>query len=426
MTTTDPTIPFTDRRWREPSDRASPWRAGYRLLQGWYRVERLGIDQAGEVSDRTQEVSAAAAPKPARYAVSMLPVSVVAQRPAANFFDDLAVLKVVDDRLLQADWGGITDEDRWRRNLLTSQALCANLFGAFWAHGLQRPLQRWLESLGADVDEVLDVRIEWAPPRRKALGTGSAFDAFVIWSRRAGGRGFAAIETKYAEDMTESPIPKVRPVVRAYVDDANWRPGAWLRLANPLSGQIFLNTALANWVLTHGSTIDEPFVEGFSIGISPAHDIDLRDATIAVAAETANAAIQTRWSPIEEVLSHCTPDSGAAELAGLLTERYLDLAPVAQYLAPGDARLSPPQVFDTDSGWQRLTAAYHQTQAYAERVLSTGAGDDSSWIAHELALHSATRPEPLHAAASLLERAGEDLRAARVQLAPSDDDTQAP
>jgi len=91
-------------------------------------------------------------------------------------------------------------------NLLTSQALCFNLFGE-----LQQDLglaSRAVGRLVGDMDlKVTGVEFEYSPGRSDPRFTNdrSAFDVFVTYLSGGGRRGFFGIEVKYAESLNDGP-----------------------------------------------------------------------------------------------------------------------------------------------------------------------------------------------------------------------------
>ena len=106
-------------------ERDNPLQAGLRLQQSWWRQECCGIPDAGPLYPPPKPGR-----KPRRYnplVASMLPES------TTGFAPNLMWDEVVDSyRGAKADLSaaaGIIYEDRLRRNLLSSQPLCFNIFG---------------------------------------------------------------------------------------------------------------------------------------------------------------------------------------------------------------------------------------------------------------------------------------------------------
>ena len=114
-------------------------------------------------------------------------------------------------------------QKRLRRNLLSSQPLCFNLFGYLGEH--PATLLPWVRQLSPDAEEVVDVALEWAPTDN-ALG-GSAFDAFVEYTLPGRRRGFIGIECKYAENLAKA---QPKPAPEKYKDsNASWSLDRWRR-----------------------------------------------------------------------------------------------------------------------------------------------------------------------------------------------------
>lgn len=408
-----PTTPFDAPGWKEASDARSRWRRGYRLLQGWYRETQLKLP-AGAVD----------AERPERYVVSMLPLSILDDPDpgvrATAFFGDEVLLDLVERRLGRDDWGGLIQEDRLRRNLLTSQGACFNIIGALDVHGHHDVLATWLRRLGADADHVIEVRIEFAPNRRAHFGGGSAFDAWIHYRTADGADAFCALETKYAEALTDQRLgPPRQPYVDWIAQPQNgWRPAALSRCDTPLLGQMWLNTLLAQSLRTKGNDGIE-FREAFAVGMSPAHDTELRAAIIALTAEVEDEALHLRWSPFEELLE-CCANTTAAPLAEGFRARYLDVTPVAHLLDADDPRLHQPDAFDLDTAYASLATAYDHARELAGRGFGTDSGQSESTIAEHLdvATRAHSRPERVYAAAGCLEQSGEDLRRARELMGP--------
>lgn len=178
-------------RWDDPAmfqslDSGRPWGRKLRKHQSWYREEVLKVPPA-EANGR---------PVPNR-----LRPEDVAQRPALNFLLNEGIVRLVDDRLKPKSpgWRGRIDEERLRHNLLTSQALCFNLFGFMSLY--REEFVPVLRDLGYSVDEILDVRIEYnGGPQVAEWRPNSAFDAWVLY-RSGQDERFLGVECKYHEDL---------------------------------------------------------------------------------------------------------------------------------------------------------------------------------------------------------------------------------
>ena len=102
-----------------------------------------------------------------------------------------------------AEKTGTVDEFRLRHNMLSSQPMCFNLFGYL---ELNLDLAtRTFAALDSDVAQVTDVRMEYAPePAADYLADRTAFDAFIAYERKGGGKGFFGIETKLTEKFSQN------------------------------------------------------------------------------------------------------------------------------------------------------------------------------------------------------------------------------
>ena len=105
-------------------------------------------------------------------------------------------------RRRMADKTGTVDEYRLLHNMLSSQPMCFNLFGHLELNlGLAT---RTFAALDPDVQRVTCVLMEYAPePAADYLNDRTAFDAFVAYERRGGGKGFFGIETKLTEKFSQ-------------------------------------------------------------------------------------------------------------------------------------------------------------------------------------------------------------------------------
>ena len=111
--------------------------------------------------------------------------------------------------------GKVYEEPRIYDNLLTSQALCFNLFGE-----LQRDLGLASKAVGSLLGDpalvVTAIEFEYSPGRSDPRFTAdkTAFDVFILYTS-GDGRGFLGIEIKYAEDLSEDP-PGIGPATKSW------------------------------------------------------------------------------------------------------------------------------------------------------------------------------------------------------------------
>ena len=168
---------------------------------------------------------------------------------------------------------GLIQEERLRRNLLSSQPLCFNLFGYLGAH--EQSLLPWVRTIQPEAASIDDVRLEWAP----ATGTlgGSAFDAFVSYETGAGNSGFVGVEVKYAEDLAAAQRKPANDKYKAPTLTGSWKTGAVERLDKPKLRQFWYNQLLTQVVLASGE-----YDEGFGAVVACAADHSAREVTATV------------------------------------------------------------------------------------------------------------------------------------------------
>lgn len=107
--------------------------------------------------------------------------------------------------------GAIIDQERLWTNLLSSQPLAFNLFGALKLN--PDKANAFFRALFPDyVDRVEDIWFEHSPGRGDPAFTAdhSAFDVFAPVITTTGESGFVAIEVKYSETMME-PVAQIKP-----------------------------------------------------------------------------------------------------------------------------------------------------------------------------------------------------------------------
>lgn len=342
--------PWDDPLWLEPSDTA--WRRGLRLQQGWWREVMLdarpGYHRASD---------------PDRLVVSTIDRTC---HPDTNFLSPQAA-EAAADRLATRSDAGIVDEDRLRYNLLSSQPLCVNLFGHFRRNpaGLERWVTHVTEGSAA---AVVRVELEWAPPPADHFDGGSAFDAFVEYRTKSGGRGFVGVECKYAEHLPTSDVKKVRePYITWTKEHPSWAEGAEARLDKKGLRQFWINTLLAESVLERGG-----FDEGVAVVAACSADAGAHSAFEAIAGEFAGS-VPLRWEPYESIVDLV---DGGADWHERFVRRYLDCGPIAHLLSSADPRQT--ERIDT------VTA-----MAIAERVLADGS------VLEQLAATGSSAQDPI-------------------------------
>jgi hypothetical protein len=216
-------------------------RAKYRAHQSWYRETILkvppGYNHAGKLLG------------------SMLPADEVKKRPGLNFLTENIAL-YVEKRVPEVRAaGGTLEEDRLRRNMLSSMPLCFNLFGELRAFPdiaasvLSRALQ-------LDIHEVTNIEVEWSP-WKNYLQDKTAFDAFVAYKNSKGAKGFIGVETKYSEPFSKTEYDSA--VYRSITTEERFNAGAADRLTHQSTNQLWRNTMLALCVRDNEG-YDESFV----------------------------------------------------------------------------------------------------------------------------------------------------------------------
>lgn len=295
--------------WDDPSldvARDLPWQAQYRRLQSWYREIILGVPPGTDNFGITRG--------------NILPEQAVARNPGLNFLDD-DITAYVYERITGP---GTIDRDRLKRNMLSSMPLCFNLFGAL----RKRPAAaaRGLATvLDLDIDEILDVKIEWAPNPHAHLRDRTAFDAFIRYQTSEGCHAFLGIETKY----TENPFGEERIYTSsrytAITRDPNsgFRYGAESRLAEPPTNQLWRNA-----LLVHSLRSTDEFDDGHLVVLSSLENESVTSVVRGLEREVHDPRSLLRFAVYEDVVSGLSKETELSSWAREFRRRYLDLSPV--------------------------------------------------------------------------------------------------
>ena len=202
--------------------------ARMRFHQSWYRARVLGLPWGfGPMPHSKRELG------------SML---IRKDGAAGRNFLTPELFKLAKARI--AEKTGTVDEFRLLHNMLSSQPMCFNLFGYLELH--LDLASRVLAALDSDVAQVTDVRIEWAPePAADHLDDRTAFDAFVAYERKHGGKGFFGIETKLTEKFSQKEYDT--PAYRRWLEipGAPWRQETADQLHLMAHNQLWRNHLLA-------------------------------------------------------------------------------------------------------------------------------------------------------------------------------------
>ena len=169
------------------------WQQQARLLQSLWR-ERSGLPSRGA----------------GEHDGSYLPDSEVHEKSGAAYISDdarAAVHRAIHDK----QPGAVLQEKRLWCNLLSSQPLCFNLFGALSEHTDAASTTAALKAAWADVDQITGISYEHSPGRGSEtyLGTRTAFDVYIEYLDDTGRERFIGIEVKYHEDLSGTP-PQLR------------------------------------------------------------------------------------------------------------------------------------------------------------------------------------------------------------------------
>lgn len=214
--------------------------------------------------------------------------------------------------------GQLYEEPRIYDNLLTSQALCFNLFGE-----LQRNLRLASgavgELLGEPTLEVTAIHFEYSPGRSDARFTAdkTAFDVFVVYTS-GGARGFLGIEVKYAENLNEAPARH-----RARYEELAEAMGCFVPERLPELRKRPLEQFWRNHLLAGSLVHDETF--GFSEGrfvlLYPNRNVIVGGAGEVYRTCVTDEAMFCTWT-LESVLD-AVVDAGGGQWVQAVRERYV-------------------------------------------------------------------------------------------------------
>ena len=296
---------WTDPRLQIASDSART--ARYRALQSRYREEVLGVPPG---RDRRGRVIA-----------SMLPEEALVERPGLNFITPEAAAYASERAGEVLRTGGTLDEDRLRRNMLSSMPLCFNIFGSLRNRSELGALLS--EVFGLDVSSIDGVECEWAPDRTAHLNDRTAFDAFVTYRDSSARRCFLAIETKYTEPFSQKGYDSelYRQVTAG---SGYFREGASEHLMGRATNQLWRMAMLAASML-HRNEFDSGSIAVLSLS-------DDRHAKVAVEGVRAHVIDEdfVKFASLEELVEAARRHDGLRRWASEFDARYLDLTPLGR------------------------------------------------------------------------------------------------
>ncbi|MFZ1528673.1 MAG: hypothetical protein WAT19_07980 [Ferruginibacter sp.] len=335
MAAADATLSWHDPSWRISSD--NPLQAGLRLQQAWWRQARCRIREAGPLHPP---------PKPGKperlhspLVVSMLPEAHVGFAPNLMWPEAVGAYEAAK-RALNAG-AGIIYEDRLRRNLLSSQPLCFNLFG-YLSEVDTNALLPWVRLYASQATSVSRILLEYSPSVAE-LGVaplgGSAFDAFVEYTLPGDSKGFIGVETKYHEDLAKGlRIPREGSAARdKYTQETRrrpWLPDAESKLiAHRKNLQFWYNQLLAQrtFELVTDSSGRRTYAEFTEVVVACRQDQSAKAVVGTVAAQLASGHEGTlRFCALDDVLDTV---SGHDDWKRDFRERYTDFTPIQKYVA---------------------------------------------------------------------------------------------
>lgn len=303
------TVGWDDPTFRIRSDPAR--RAAYRRLQSWYRSEVLSVEPGLDRSGRAVS--------------SLLPQGAVDADPTLNFLGDPRLLDIGRARV--AEGRGTYSEDRLMRNMLSSQPLCVNLFGAISVEP-NAGARVLLRATGLPVHCLESVSIEHTPvAANRMLADRTAFDAYVEYLDLAGQRRFFGVETKYTEPFSndsklgEAKRQKYRELA---AELGSFKTPLDERLLRPKASQLFRNVLLA---LAHRRTTKRP---GHVLVVALEGDADAIAATNIVRDALDDPDDVLRLVSIESIATEAASTAALTSWAASFRRRYLDLEPVTR------------------------------------------------------------------------------------------------
>ena len=306
---TDAAVGWDDARLQVESDNSA--RRQYRALQSWYRQHRLGAPPG--VDGHGQLVG------------SLIDADAVDANPGLNFLS-AEIAAYVEQRVPEIEAaGGTVDRDRLYRNMLSSQPLCFNVFGALRSHP-QSAAEVLGDVFGVDIAVVDRIDVEFAPaPRDAYLGDRTAFDAFVAYRTSTGDRAFLGVETKYTEPFS----PRVytaekHPRYAALTSEAHgFRPGALNELLHPDVNQLWRNTLLAL-----AMTERDGYSAGYVAVLARRDDPQAERAVSRLSRQLDRPDAVLRQATLEALVDRASAEPALAAWASAFRTRYLDLSPV--------------------------------------------------------------------------------------------------
>ncbi|HVF12256.1 MAG TPA: hypothetical protein VNA87_04140 [Actinomycetota bacterium] len=289
--------------WDEILASDTPWRRKLRAHQSRYRAEHLKVPP-GEDKD-------------GRSLGNLLPAEALDPNsgdPTLNFLGESSVWEYAQEVMARVkEAKGTLEEDRLKRNLLSSMPLCFNLFGYLRQH-LELVAGPFSELFGVQMARVTRIECEWAPPTADHLQDKTAFDAVVFFETSAGGEGFIGIETKYSEPFGTQKVSRPERYEKALAElplTDEFRS----EVEGIVTNQVWRNLLLTTSLVRSG---------GFEVGKTAVVALREDDAA-SKAVEDVNSRLQEpmlQFCPMEEVVKPFIEIPETSEWANQFSARY--------------------------------------------------------------------------------------------------------
>jgi hypothetical protein len=298
----------------EPGD--TRFRASARLLQSLWRADRklpIGphVAEDGTVRELGSRLTRQDAKK------------------GANFLSsDLARLARFES--VYREPGAIIEQDRLWANMLSSQALCFNLFGDL-KHDREKASRAFRSMWPEFIHTVDDVLFEHSPGRGAGRFTadGTAFDVVILGKTPDGRRSFVAIEVKYTESMTEPPAPH-----RSRYDELSDACGVFKAARSLCLRTMPLQQLWREHLLTRTMVREGLYDVGLFVVVHPERNQQAREAVSAYRKQlVSESPLECGFTSttIEELLAARRAE-GDVDFADAFHARYLDIERVEQLI----------------------------------------------------------------------------------------------
>jgi hypothetical protein len=253
----------------------------------------------------------------------MIEENAVEKAPGLNFLTP-EIADYMEKRIPEVKRAqGAFDEDRLRRNLLSSIALAFNIFGFLRAvPKVAAPVLRDL--LGLDVAEITNVEVEWAPlPVTKYLDDRTAFDTFIEYRRSDKAKAFIGVETKYTEPFSETVYDKA--TYRTLTEDPS--SGFKVDAHHHLTG-VETNLLWRNALLMLSLKKTDGYEDGHVLVLACREDPGAKKAVNGLREQLVNPDALLRHLALEDLIAAFRKVPETANWALAFERRYLDLTPV--------------------------------------------------------------------------------------------------